>query len=443
MWILDRMLRRFLHRGELTIVDHDGSVHRVGAPAAGIEPVSIRLTDARVAREIVRSVQLGTAEAYMDGRLLFERGDILALIRLVSANRRWEDAPPPPEWRRRLGAIRGYFAARNHEARARRNVAHHYDIGNRLYALFLDEDWQYSCGYFTDPANGLDQAQADKKAHIAAKLFLQPGQKVLDIGCGWGGMALYLHRHYDVDVLGVTLSEAQLQVARERAAAAGVADRVRFEMLDYRNVTGQFDRIVSVGMFEHVGAAHYDAFFRRCAELLVPQGVMLLHTIGRFDHPKSGDPFADKYIFPGYHLPNLSQIIQASERSRLIASDVETLRLHYALTLGHWLDRTRAHRADIVEMYDERFFRMWEVYLAAALAMFETGAGCVFQVQYVRHRGALPITRDYMEAEERRLRAGAQAMPPIELALSEPEPAADMPGRTDLRSVPAEIQTPQ
>jgi cyclopropane-fatty-acyl-phospholipid synthase len=266
---------------------------------------------------------------------------------------------------------------------------------------------QYSCAYFRDPADSLEQAQEDKKAHIAAKLHLKPGQRVLDIGCGWGGLALYLHRHYGVEVLGVTLADEQLALARERAGAAGVSDKVRFELLDYRKVEGQFDRIVLIGMFEHVGAAHYEAFFAKCRSLLKPDGVMLLHTIGRFDRPDFGDPFAAKYIFPGYYLPSLSQMIRGGESAPLIATDVETLRLHYAFTLEHWLERTRAKREEIVALYDERFLRMWEVYLAGALTMFESGGGCVYQVQYARSRRALPLTRDYMVEEEARLRGSA------------------------------------
>ena len=404
MLLLDKALRRLIRRGQLIVTDHDGKVYRYGSPVPDAEPVAIRFHDRGVANKILRGPELGVAEAYMDGRLTFDQGDILTLISLASLNGRFEDADPRPprlDWRR----FKAWFKAKNREARAKRNVAHHYDIGNALYRLFLDRDLQYSCAYFTDPANGLDLAQEEKKAHIAAKLFVQPGQRVLDIGCGWGGMALYLHKHYGVEVLGVTLSEEQLALARERAAAEGVADKVRFELIDYRRVEGQFDRIVSVGMFEHVGATHYDEFFGHVRRLLKPDGVMLLHTIGRFDVPSTGDPFADKYIFPGYHLPNLSEMVSASERWRLIASDVETLRLHYAYTLRHWLQRTRDHRAEIVALYDERFFRMWEVYLAGGISMFEGGGACNYQVQYIRDRRAVPITRDYMFEEERRLRA--------------------------------------
>jgi cyclopropane-fatty-acyl-phospholipid synthase len=411
MWLLDKMLGRLIRQGVLTILDADGGRHKFGTPAEGYPDVTLRLRDAKVARDIVAKPKLGFAEAYMDGRIIIERGDILALIRLVKRNNRFEDGTPARKLLR--GPLRRFASwrrQRNFEARSRRNVAHHYDIGNALYRLFLDEDLQYSCAYFTERDNTLEQAQADKKAHIAAKLYLKPGMKVLDIGCGWGGMALYLHRHYGVEVLGVTLSEEQLALARERAQAAGVADKVRFELIDYRRVEGRFDRIVSVGMFEHVGAPHYSEFFEQCRKLLAPDGVMLLHTIGRFDKPAGGDPFANKYIFPGYHLPDLAQIAKASGRARLIATDVETLRLHYAFTLEHWLERTREHRDKIVAMYDERFFRMWEIYLAAAMAMFEDGSGCVYQLQYVRDRRAVPLTRDYLFAEEARLREAEQQL---------------------------------
>ena len=402
----DKVLTRLVRRGELVIVDHGGETRRYGLPDPALAPVGLRFNGARVVRDIVRDPVLGFAEAYMAGRIDFEQGDMVALARLNKVNQRWEEKKP--RGRRFADHFAGFAAwrqARNFEARSKRNVAHHYDVGNALYRLFLDEDLQYSCAYFTDRSNSLEQAQADKKAHIAAKLHLKPGQNVLDIGCGWGGLALYLHRHFDVDVLGVTLSEEQLKLARERAEAAGVADRLKFELRDYRKVEGRFDRIVSVGMFEHVGAAHYDEIFAQCRKLLEPDGVMLLHTIGRFDEPKAGEPFAEKYIFPGYHLTNLSQIIEASKRWKLIHSDVETLRLHYAWTLLHWIERCKAHRDEIVAMYDERFYRMWQIYLAGALAMFEDGAGCNFQIQYVRDRRALPITRDYIAETEQRLRA--------------------------------------
>jgi cyclopropane-fatty-acyl-phospholipid synthase len=340
----------------------------------------------------------------MDGRVTIEGGDILDLLELVVAANRWEDKGVG---RKALNKGKRTWTApfrRNQAAKSRKNVSHHYDIGNDLYRLFLDEDMQYSCAYFTDPANSLEQAQSDKKAHIAAKLLLKPGQKVLDIGCGWGGTALYLNRVADVDVLGVTLSEEQLKVARQRAEEAGVADRVKFELIDYRSLTGRFDRIVSIGMFEHVGAAHFDEFFAKCRELLADDGVMLLHTIGKLGKAAAPDPFTDKWIFPGYHLPSISQLAASTEKMRFIISDFEILRIHYAYTLRHWLQRTQAARDQIVALHDERFFRMWEFYLAGGVVAFDAGSMCNFQVQYIRDRTAAPITRDYMIEDERRYR---------------------------------------
>jgi cyclopropane-fatty-acyl-phospholipid synthase len=396
--LIGKLIGQLLKRGSLTIIYPSGS--RAAYGPGGGENITIRLHDRRVAFEIVRNPRLGFGEAFMDGRLTIEDGDILGLLTMVTGQNRWEDGASGRKAMQRGKKRLAALWRRNRPGKARSNVAHHYDIGNDLYRLFLDDDLQYSCAYFTDPANSLEQAQADKKAHIAAKLDLKPGQKVLDIGCGWGGMALYLHKVAGVDVTGVTLSEEQLKIARQRAADAGVSDHVRFELIDYRSLEGRFDRIVSVGMFEHVGAAHYEEFFGKCHELLTEDGVMLLHTIGKLGRPSPPDPFTDKYIFPGYHLPALSQMLEGSEAVRLIANDVENLRLHYAYTLRAWLERTRAARAKIEAMYDERFYRLWEFYLAGGIVMFENGGGCVYQVQYSRDRRALPITRDYLAKAE-------------------------------------------
>jgi cyclopropane-fatty-acyl-phospholipid synthase len=408
MWLLDRMLSRFVRRGKFVIVDADGSRHEYGDGAPGEPSVRIRLTDRKVANFIAGHPRLGGAEAFMDARLVIEEGDIATMIDLVRGNGTWEKggrslAQPNPI-RRAFGTTRMRLDRLNWAAKSKRNVAHHYDLGDRLYDLFLDADRQYSCAYFTDPGNSLEQAQADKKAHITAKLNLKPGQRVLDIGCGWGGMALYLHRVADVDVLGITLSEEQLKTARRRAEEAGVADRVKFELIDYRDVTGVFDRIVSVGMFEHVGPPHYRAFFAKCRSLLAEDGVMLLHTIGRMGGPGVTDAFTAKYIFPGGYNPALSEIVAASERVKLIASDIETLRVHYAHTIQHWYDRTVAAKEQIIAMYDERFYRMWTLYLAGAMAAFRHGGMCNYQIQYIRRRDALPITRDYIAAAEAELR---------------------------------------
>ncbi len=370
MALIDKLVGKIVREGQLTLVMPDGSRRSFG-PGGG-KAITVRLADRTTVIAIARNPRLGLGEAYMDGRIVIEDGDILDLMELVTSANRWEDGG---QGRKAIGKgksrLKALFRRSNVARRSRRNVAHHYDIGNDLYRLFLDDDLQYSCAYFTDPANSLEQAQTDKKAHIAAKLALEPGQHVLDIGSGWGGMALYLNRVAGVRVTGVTLSEEQLKLARERAAAAGVSDQVKFELIDYRAVDGQFDRIVSVGMFEHVGADHY-------------------------------------------HLPSISQMAAASEKARLITSDIETLRLHYGYTLRHWLERTRNARDAIVAMYDERFFRMWEFYLAGGVVAFESGTMCNYQLQYVRDRRAVPITRDYMAESEERYRA-ASTPPPASL----------------------------
>lgn len=416
MFLLDPLLKRAVKSGELIVTEANGRKHVYGRPDPSRKSVAIRFVDNGAPGYIARNPRIGAGEAYMDGRLIVEDGDILDLVRLIRGGLPFERGgrlQPPNPMRRFVKTVAGRVDRLNWSRRSKRNVAHHYDLSDRLYDLFLDADRQYSCAYFTDPANGLEQAQADKKAHIAAKLALRPGLKVLDIGCGWGGMALYLNRVAQVDVLGITLSEEQLKVARHRAEKAGVADRVRFELIDYRHVTGSFDRIVSVGMFEHVGPPHYRTFFRQCRNLLAEDGVMLLHTIGRMGGPGTTDAWTSKYIFPGGYIPALSEIVSASETARLIASDVETLRLHYAHTLQHWYDRTVARRADIEAIYDARFYRMWQFYLAGALTSFESGGMCNYQLQYIRDRRALPITRDYMIEEEARLRGMSNVIRPI------------------------------
>jgi cyclopropane-fatty-acyl-phospholipid synthase len=405
MALLDRLFRTLIRAGPLTIVS-GGRTQLYGTPAEGLKPVTIRLSGRGTESRIVRNPALGLGEAYMDGRLAIERGDIRDLLELVAFNLAWEDdgAAHAQRWRpRRLGAL---WDSWNWRRRARRNVAHHYDLPADFFRLFLDEDLQYSCAYFADPAMGLDAAQAAKKAHIAAKLNLAPGQKVLDIGCGWGGLALFLARAAGVSVHGITLSEEQLRTARERAEAEGLAGRVTFALADYREVEGVYDRIVSVGMFEHVGPPHYGAFFRKCRALLAPDGLMLLHTIARADGPAATDPFLAKYIFPGGYIPALSQIAPALERSRLWLTDLEVLRLHYARTLACWYERTVAAGDEIVRRYDQRFLRMWLFYLAGGIAAFRHDAFAVFQLQLARRRDAAPLIRDYVAEAESAFRDG-------------------------------------
>ncbi|HEX6376755.1 MAG TPA: cyclopropane-fatty-acyl-phospholipid synthase family protein [Allosphingosinicella sp.] len=404
MRLLDKMLPGLIKRGELTVIDPAGRSYRFGAPDPELRPVTVRLMDRKVAFQIARDPTLGTIETWMDDRLRLEQGEIIDLILIIRRNRRWEERTRPNEFLKKTGKLRHRLSTLNWKSRSLKNVVHHYDIGNDLYRLFLDPDMQYSCAYFTDPSNSIEQAQLDKKAHIASKMLLKPGQRVLDIGCGWGGLALYLNRVADVDVLGVTLSKEQLAVARQRAEEAGVSDRVKFELCDYRDVTGQFDRIVSIGMFEHLGTAHFPVFFRKIRELLVPEGAALVHTMGRMGKPGTTDRFMQKYIFPGGYLPALSEIVSASERERLIMADCEALRLHYVYTLRAWYETFKTKHDEIVALYDERFYRLYLFYLAASMTMFTDGAMVVYQLQYLRSRYAAPMTRDYMLEDEARLR---------------------------------------
>jgi cyclopropane-fatty-acyl-phospholipid synthase len=348
---------------------------------------------------------LAFGEAYMDGTMvpidcgIYEVLDLVAIS--VMAN---EKGHPLAHLRTMIDTAKRRFDQYNPAPRALRNVAHHYDLNGRLYSLFLDRDRQYSCAYFPRGDETLEEAQAAKKRHIAAKLCLdRPDLHVLDIGCGWGGMALTLAREYGARVTGITLSSEQLAEARARATAEGLADRVSFEMLDYRSVNQQFDRIVSVGMFEHVGVVHYRTFFDTVARCLVPDGVALLHAIGRSDGPGSTNPWIAKYIFPGGYSPALSEVLPPLQASRLVATDIEILRLHYAETLRHWRRRFAANRDTICALYDERFCRMFEFYLAGSEIAFRREGHMVFQIQLAHQQTAVPLTRDYITDKDRHL----------------------------------------
>jgi cyclopropane-fatty-acyl-phospholipid synthase len=418
MWLLDKMLRKLMKKGELVVTDYDGKVYRYGTPEEGRPAVKARLTDKGAALHIAKDPRVGAGEVYMDGRMTFEQGDIRDLVMLIRENAPWEregDLEPRGPLRKAGAYFAGKVDQINWKSRSRRNAEHTYNLTRRLYELFLDEDRQYTCAYYRDPSNSLEQAQLDKKAHIAAKLNLKPGMKVLDIGCGWGGLALYLHRHYDVDVLGVALAPDQIAFCKERAEQEGVADRVKFELMDYRDVTGTFDRITSVGLIEHLGQPHHPGFFAKTHDLLKPDGIMFSHCCGRVGGPGVTDKWTRKYIFPGGYIPSLSELVSEAEKHKLIVSDVEGLRYHYAYTLEEWYYRTNAAREEIVRLYDERFFRMWQFYLVGAEAAFSYGALVNWQVQYVRRRDALPITRDYMIEEEERLRS-LEAAPQWHLA---------------------------
>ena len=408
MWLLDRMLRKLVRHGELTVIDHDGKEYRYGAPDPDHGPLVLRLTDSKAAWHIAKDPRVGAGEAYMDGRLVMERGDIRDLALLARYNAPFErDAAlkTASPLRRALNAAAGRIDQVNWKGRSRRNAEHTYNLTRRLYELFLDEDRQYTMAYYRDTGNSLEQAQLDKKAHLAAKLYVKPGMRVLDIGCGWGGLALYLNRHYGADVLGIALAPDQIQFCRERAAAAGVSDKVKFELLDYRNVSGTFDRIINVGLIEHLGTPHYPGFFAKIRELLAPDGVMVSHCCGRMGPPGLTDKWTRKYIFPGGYIPALSELVSEAERHKLIVADVEAMRYHYAHTLEEWYKRTNSNREEIVALYDERFFRMWQFYLAGAEAAFRHGGLVNWQVQYLKSRDAIPMTRDYMFEEEARLRA--------------------------------------
>jgi len=405
--LFEKVLASIVKQGRLEVIYADGHSTTFGTPEPGFPDVAIRFADTKVPRDIVLDPRLGPPEAFMAGRLIVERGDVMQLVSLLRANQSWDKGGyqiRPTLSKRLLQTLKSVAASHNEARSARRNVAHHYDIGNDLYRLMLDADhMQYSCAYWPREGMSLEDAQHAKLAHIAAKLALVPGQRVLDIGCGWGGMAIFLARHANVEVHGITLSAEQLALARNRAESVGVADRVSFELIDYRDLEARgdrFDRIVSVGMFEHVGRPQFETFFRAVANLLDHNGVMLLHTIGRMGKPGRTDAFTNKYIFPGGYIPALSETLEKSEKAKLIVTDIETWRLHYARTLREWYARCLANKDKIVAMYDERFYRMWTFYLSGATAAFESGGMCNYQIQYARNRHALPLTRDYIATAE-------------------------------------------
>jgi cyclopropane-fatty-acyl-phospholipid synthase len=408
--MLGLLLNRLMKQGTLTVVHSNGVKEAFGF---GEPRVTMRLHDRRAAFDLVRNPDLKLGELYMDGRLTVEHGDIADLLSLLMMNLGKVHPGGLHKFLRRFRTLTRRFAQFNPARKSKDHVAHHYDLNGRLYDLFLGRDKQYSCAYFSAPDETLEQAQIGKKRHIAAKLYLdRPDLKVLDIGCGWGGLALNLAQDCGADVLGVTLSEEQLGIARERAEQAKLEDTCRFELADYRSLGGVYDRIVSVGMFEHVGAPYYDAFFAKVRELLADDGVMLLHTIGRSDGPGSTNAWIAKYIFPGGYVPAMSEVLAAIERAGLIVTDVEVLRLHYAETLKEWRKRFTANRAEAARIYDERFCRMWEFYLAGAEMAFRHDGQAVFQFQIVKNQHALPITRDYMQDAERTMRfAGTEEMP--------------------------------
>jgi cyclopropane-fatty-acyl-phospholipid synthase len=400
--LISGMLQRLIQIGRLTVTDAAGRTHSF----EGVEPgpeVEVRLTDRRIEWHLLLDPDMAVGEGYMDGRIILEKGDIYDLIELGTVN---HALLPRGLMSRMAGRIRyfvGLLYQVNFSGRARRNVAYHYDLSSQLYELFLDPDRQYSCAYFPTADTSIDEAQLLKKRHIAAKLLLEPGQRVLDIGCGWGGLAIYLSQVVDVEVTGLTLSTEQHSYAKRRVDESGLADRVQFEVEDYRRATGTYDRVVSVGMFEHVGIHHYETFFCRLRDRLAEDGVALLHTIGVVTEPRPVAPFIREYIFPGSHTPALSELMPAIERAGLVVTDIEVLRLHYAETLDAWRRRFLANWEKAEKLYDKRFCRMWEFYLAACEIFFRYCGGVVFQLQLAKHQDVVPLTRDYIWAAEKQL----------------------------------------
>ncbi len=394
MFPLSHMMKSFVRVGTLKVIDAGGKAH-VFSGASGPD-VTMRIHDKSLYRKLVFNPELSAGEAYMDGRMTFEDSTLRDFLTLISINRISLGSYPVQRVLRRISRQLKRFQQANPIGKAQQNVAHHYDLGNDFYRLFLDGGMQYSCAYFQSDDDTLKQAQQNKLRLLAAKLDLAPGQRILDIGCGWGELALYLAALNDVEVVGVTLSREQHDRAQDRAREAGLGGRVRFELKDYREVEGRFDRIVSVGMFEHVGVHHYGEFFTKINELMADDGIALIHSIGHMSPPGTASPWMRKYIFPGAYSPALSEVFEAVERNSLWVTDLEFLRLHYAKTLAHWIQRFEANRGEVEAMYDEKFARMWEFYLVSAEMMFRTGSQLVFHMQLARQRDAAPIVRDYI-----------------------------------------------
>jgi cyclopropane-fatty-acyl-phospholipid synthase len=394
-----RVLQHTIKIGRLTLIDAAGKTHVFqGTPGPAR---TIRLHERSLHWRLLINPKLAFGEAWMDEMITCEDGTIYDVLDLLGRNLAYLEQHPSQAWREKLGRVARLLHTYNPISRARRNVAHHYDLSGALYDLFLDKDRQYSCAYFGTDNDNLETAQANKKLHLAAKLRLEPGQKLLDIGSGWGGLALYLARIAGVDATGVTLSTEQHKMSQERAAAAGLSERVRFFLRDYREQPGPFDRIVSVGMFEHVGAAHYRQYFRKVKELLTDDGIMVLHSIGRMEPPGATNPWLRKYIFPGGYTPALSEVMRAVEDAGLWVTDMEILRLHYANTLREWRRRFAENRQKVEALYDARFCRMWDFYLAGCEVAFRYMNQMVFQLQLAKRQDAVPLTRDYITDFER------------------------------------------
>jgi len=398
--LLGYFLERIVRFGSLKVIDANGRIHHFGDGGEPSSTIRLRRRDLHYKLFFHPSLYLG--EAYMDGALTIEEGDLYDFLELMLSNMERQERHPVQAHYDRLQRWLRPLRTFNRLPKARRNVMHHYDLSGRLYELFLDRDRQYSCAYFTSDNESLEIAQDNKKRHIASKLRLAPGQKVLDIGSGWGGLALYLARAVDgIEVTGITLSQEQLAASRRRAAEADLKERVDFALRDYRQVEGRFDRIVSVGMFEHVGPGYYADFFAKVKDLLADDGVCLLHSIGRMEPPGGTNPWLRKYIFPGGYTPALSEVLGAIEKVGLWVTDIEILRTHYARTLREWRRRFAANRREILELYDERFCRMWDFYLTSCEVAFRYLRQMVMQIQLTKRLDTLPLTRNYMLDWER------------------------------------------
>ncbi len=396
MFPLSLFLSRLIRIGTLHVIDAAGKKHSFVGTAT--PEVTIRFHRRLLPLKLFLKPDLITGEAYMDGSLTVEDGkEIYDFLYIITKNLEWgPDHSMLMNGGDPYNRFKSWISQINPVGRSQKNVAHHYDLSGELYDLFLDPDRQYSCGYYTSADDTLEQAQENKRNIIAAKLLLKQNHRILDIGCGWGGLALHLNKYAGAAVTGVTLSKEQYDIACHRARDAGVADRVKFEFQDYRNVVGKFDRIVSVGMFEHVGRHQYQTYFDKIYNSLTDDGVALIHTIGRADGPGATDEWTTKYIFPGGYVPALSEVAPVIEKAGLYLTDLEVWRLHYAKTLKEWRKRATKNKAAIVKLYDERFFRMWDFYLASAECAFLNMGHVVFQFQLAKKRDAVPISREYL-----------------------------------------------
>ncbi|WP_188611069.1 SAM-dependent methyltransferase [Chelatococcus reniformis] len=405
MRLLSGLLKKFIRNGRLVLTDADGGVHPFGGDGPGPQ-VRLSLHDRALHTKLAFNPELYAAEAYMDGTLTFAEGSsVYDLLNLFSENRKGLGSAGSQQMLRRAWRVARRWQQANPVGVAAKNARHHYDLSTDLYRLFLDEGLNYSCAFFERPqTDTLEEAQLAKLARITAKLGLRPGHTVAEIGSGWGSLAIHIARTSGAHVVAINVSPEQIKIARERAAAAGVADRVEFREMDYRNLTGRFDRVVSVGMMEHVGIGHFDAYFGKIRDLLGEGGYGLIHCIGRMSPPGTTSPFIRKYIFPGGYVPALSEVFAATERQGLWVADMEVLRLHYHHTIRHWRQRFTANRAAAAAIYDERFCRMWEFYLAAVEFGFLTGSNMVFQVAVSPAIDAVPIVRDFMVEDIRRSR---------------------------------------